>query len=123
MRGYQQRLILARIVEWFESRIDDGPIEMAISVLVPYAAYLTAEAIHASGVLAVVAAGLYLGRESSKFFLRASGFKPGRLGLAHLYFERVRICSDWPAVTFVLSGVRELGTGSSFCTASYSACS
>src|SRR5271170_5209162 len=66
--GIGSGLVLARIVEWFEHRIDDGPIEIAISILVPYAAYLSAEAIHASGVLAVVAAGLYLGRKSSQFF-------------------------------------------------------
>src|SRR5580692_10478132 len=59
--------LFGRVVEWLEHRIDDGPIEIAVSILVPYAAYLTAEAIHASGVLAVVAAGLYLGRKSSGF--------------------------------------------------------
>src|SRR5271154_6080874 len=61
-------LVVGIVVEWFEHRIDDGPIEIVISILVPYAAYLTAESIHASGVLAVVAAGLYLGRKSSRFF-------------------------------------------------------
>ena len=68
LAGIGSGLVLARIVEWFEHRIDDGPIEIAVSILVSYAAYLTAEAIHASGVLAVVAAGLYLGRKSSEFF-------------------------------------------------------
>ncbi len=66
LAGIASGLILACIVEWFEHRIDDGPIEIAISILVPYAAYLGAEAIHASGVLAVVAAGLYLGHKSSR---------------------------------------------------------
>ncbi len=87
--GVGSGLILGRIVEWFEYRIDDGPIEIAVSILVPYAAYLTAEAIHASGVLAVVAAGLYLGRKSSKFF------SPG---------VRIQIQAVWNSLTFILNG-------------------
>src|ERR1700733_14553113 len=45
--GIGSGLILARLVEWFEHRIDDGPIEIAVSILVPSAANLTAEAIQA----------------------------------------------------------------------------
>lgn len=83
-------LVLARIVEWFELRIDDGPIEIAISFLVPYAAYLAAEAIHASGVLAVVAAGLYLARKSSRFFSPS---------------VRLQANAVWNALTFILNGL------------------
>ena len=50
---------------WLRNRIDDPPIEIAGSILLAYAAYLPAEAIHASGVLAAVTAGLYLGWHSS----------------------------------------------------------
>src|SRR5206468_12301517 len=57
--GIAVGLLLGVIVDWFEHRIDDGPIEIAISLLVPYGAYLIADALHASGVLAVVAAGLF----------------------------------------------------------------
>ncbi len=87
--GIGSGLILARIVEWFERRIDDGPIEIAVSILVPYAAYLTAEAIHASGVLAVVAAGLYLGRKSSQFFSPS---------------VRLQAQAVWNSLTFILNG-------------------
>lgn len=87
--GIASGLILARLVEWIEDRIDDGPIEIAISILVPYAAYLMAEAIHASGVLAVVAAGLYLGQKSSKFF------SPG---------VRLQAQAVWNSLTFILNG-------------------
>jgi Na+/H+ antiporter len=82
-------LIVGRLGEWFEHRIDDGPIEIALSILIPYAAYLTAEAIHGSGVLAVVTAGLYLGRRSSQFFS-----------------PRVRLQANavWRAVEFILNG-------------------
>jgi len=89
LAGVGSGLILGRIVEWFEHRIDDGPIEIAVSILVPYAAYLTAEAIHASGVLAVVAAGLYLGRKSSQFL------SPG---------VRLQAQAVWDSVTFILNG-------------------
>ena len=61
-------LLLGRLVEWFELRIDDGPIEITVSILVPYAAYLAAQTVRASGVLAVVAVGLYLSRQSTRFF-------------------------------------------------------
>lgn len=45
----------------FHCRVDDPPIEITVSLLTPFVAYLLAEAWGASGVLAVVAAGLYLG--------------------------------------------------------------
>src|SRR5258708_2500721 len=61
-------LVLGLIVEWFERRIDDGPIEIVVSILPPYAAYLAPESLRASGVPAVVACGLYLSRQSSEFF-------------------------------------------------------
>lgn len=41
--------------------IDDPTIQTILSVLTPFAAYLAAEAVHASGILAVVCAGLYAG--------------------------------------------------------------
>src|SRR6266446_4459892 len=53
-------LVIGRLVEWFELQIDDAQIEITISILVPYAAYMAAQWVGASGVLAVVACGLYL---------------------------------------------------------------
>src|SRR5882672_6693123 len=66
--GLALGLIVGTVVEWIHRHIDDGPIEITLTLVVPYVAYLTAEAIHASGVLAVVACGLYLSRQSSQFF-------------------------------------------------------
>jgi CPA1 family monovalent cation:H+ antiporter len=83
-------LIVGVVVEWFERRIDDGPIEITISLLVPYAAYLAAEEARASGVLAVVACGLYLSRKSAQFF------SPN---------VRIQLYSVWQSLTFVLNGV------------------
>jgi Na+/H+ antiporter len=83
-------LLIGLVTEWFENRIDDGPIEMTMSILVPYGAYLAAESIHASGVLAVVACGLYLSRRSSQFFSAS---------------VRLQIWAAWDSFTFVLNGL------------------
>ncbi|HEU4399443.1 MAG TPA: Na+/H+ antiporter [Actinomycetota bacterium] len=42
-------------------RVDDPPAEIVLSVVTGYAAYLPAERLNASGVLAAVTAGLYVG--------------------------------------------------------------
>ena len=88
--GIAVGLVTGWIVNWIERRIDDGPIEIAISILVPYAAYFTADALHASGVLAVVACGLYLTRRSSEFF------SPG---------VRLQAWAFWDALTHILNGL------------------
>jgi CPA1 family monovalent cation:H+ antiporter len=83
-------LVLGLIVEWFERRIDDGPIEIVVSILTPYAAYLAAESVRASGVLAVVACGLYLSRQSSEFFSAV---------------VRIQAWAVWDSLTFVVNGL------------------
>src|SRR5687767_7824067 len=47
------------------SRVGDPAIENTVALLLPFAAFLPAEAVHASGVLAVVALALYLSRFSA----------------------------------------------------------
>ena len=42
-------------------KLDDRPLAILMSLLVPYAAYVVAEELHVSGVLAAVVGGLYLG--------------------------------------------------------------
>jgi CPA1 family monovalent cation:H+ antiporter len=44
-----------------QARLDDPPVQVTISLLTPFAAYLPADRLGLSGVLAVVTAGLYLG--------------------------------------------------------------
>ena len=58
-------LAVGIVGRWLRNRIDDPPIEIAGSILLAYVAYLPAEEAHASGVLAAVTAGLYLGWHSS----------------------------------------------------------
>ena len=54
-------LAVGWLAEQFHKRVDDAPIEITVSLLTPFVAYLAAERLGVSGVLAVVTAGLYLG--------------------------------------------------------------
>jgi len=57
---------------WFSARIrkafDDARIEITVSLLTPFAAYIPAVQLGLSGVLAAVAAGLYVGARSMWIF-------------------------------------------------------
>lgn len=54
-------LVLGVVVHWIRLRLRDSGFETALGLAVPFAAYLLADEIHASGVLAVVMAGFTLG--------------------------------------------------------------
>ena len=54
-------LAIAWLVSQVRRRLDDAPTEIALSLLTAYFAYLPAEALHVSGVLAAVTVGIYLG--------------------------------------------------------------
>lgn len=54
-------LLLGWVIHEIRLRLADDVLESALGMVVPFAAYLLAEALHGSGVLAVVTAGLYLG--------------------------------------------------------------
>ena len=82
-------LLVAGIIDHVERRINDGPIEITLSILVPYAVYLAADKIHASGVLAVVSCGLVLSRGSSRFFSPS---------------VRIQAWSVWEALNYILNG-------------------
>ena len=88
--GIAVGLVTGWIVNRIERHIDHGPIEISISILVPYVAYFAADAIRASGVLAVVTCGLYVSRKSSGFF------SPG---------VRLQAWAVWDALTFILNGL------------------
>jgi monovalent cation/hydrogen antiporter len=81
---------IAWIADQIERRIDDRPIEVTMSILIPYAAYLAAQAVHASGVLAVVACGLLLSRRSARLFSPTT---------------RIGAWSVWESLTFILNGL------------------
>jgi CPA1 family monovalent cation:H+ antiporter len=88
--GIAVGLAVGAIVYQVERMINDGPIEITIGLLTPYAAYLAAEAVHASGVLAVVACGLYLSRRSANFYSAN---------------VRLQSWSVWEALEFILNGL------------------
>lgn len=83
-------LAIGMIVRWIQLRIDDGPIEILISILVPYAVYLAGESAHASGVLAVVACGLYVSRHDADFLSPT---------------VRLQTAAVWNSLTFALNGL------------------
>ncbi|HSN28693.1 MAG TPA: Na+/H+ antiporter [Kofleriaceae bacterium] len=71
-------------------RLDDPTIETAITLLAPYVAYIPAEHLGVSGVLAAVTAGGSLGWRSPRLFSPAT---------------RLRSRNVWDAVLFVLNGL------------------
>ena len=54
-------LVAGRLIREVRARIDDPPTEITISILSGYAAYLPAEELGLSGVIAAVTVGLYMG--------------------------------------------------------------
>jgi Na+/H+ antiporter len=83
-------LLIGVVVSWMEKYIDDGPVELVVSLVVPYGAYLAAERAKASGVLAVVACGIYMSRKSTQFFSPAA---------------RLQVNGAWDALVFMLNGL------------------
>ena len=83
-------LLAGRIIRWGQTRLTDAPIEITLTLLAPYLSYLAAESIHASGVLATVACGLYLGyKRSQSLSMRA----------------RLESAAVWNTLDFVLNGL------------------
>ena len=84
--GFLVGRVTAEIVRW----LDDPPVEVLVSLLIPYLAYLLAVKLEVSGVLAVVTAGLVIGR---------------RLGTMLSPNSRVLWLTSWKMVQFVLNGL------------------
>ncbi len=82
-------LVIGAAVIWLERWVDDGPVEIALSLIVPYAAYLAGDAAKASGVIAVVVCGLLVSRQSSSFFSPR---------------VRLQATAVWDALEFLLNG-------------------
>ncbi len=83
-------LVIGWPVAWVHRHLDDAPIEITITLLTPFAAYLLAEVVHVSGVLATLSAGLYLSRHSSRFFSSTT---------------RLQADAVWSVLTFLLNGL------------------
>jgi CPA1 family monovalent cation:H+ antiporter len=59
-------LVVGGVIAEIRRRLDDVPVEITISLLSGYAAYLPAEALHASGVLAAVTVGIVVGWQAPR---------------------------------------------------------
>jgi CPA1 family monovalent cation:H+ antiporter len=60
-------LLVGVVSVFIRRKLDEPILDTAISFAVPFIAYIPAEELHASGVIAVVAAGLYSGHRSAHF--------------------------------------------------------
>jgi Na+/H+ antiporter len=87
---------VAGIAAWLLSLFEDPPVEVLASLLVPFAAYLPAEEIGVSGVIATVAAGLLLGWRAPRV-MRSN--------------TRILGTSTWKMVVFVVNGLAFLLIG------------
>jgi monovalent cation/hydrogen antiporter len=84
--GVVVAFVMRRLRHWF-----DDPLWInALSLTTPFVAYLTAEVVHGSGVLAVVVAGLLLGHQNPRMQSGAS---------------RLQTTAVWRLVAFLLEGV------------------
>jgi CPA1 family monovalent cation:H+ antiporter len=59
-------LAVGWVIAWVRERLDDPPVEITISLLTAYVAYLPAEELGLSGVVAAVTVGLYMGSQTSR---------------------------------------------------------
>jgi Na+/H+ antiporter len=59
-------LAVGYAVAFVRARLDDPPVEITISLLTAYLAYLPAEQLELSGVVAAVTVGLYMGSQTSR---------------------------------------------------------
>ena len=80
-------LVLSAVLAAARSRVNDSVLDTTLSLVAPFLTYLAAEAVHASGVLAVVIVGLLLGHKSPVLQSASS---------------RLAEQTNWRTITFVL---------------------
>jgi CPA1 family monovalent cation:H+ antiporter len=83
-------LLIGYFVSQLERWIDDGPIEIVVSLLISYAVYICAQNLHTSGILAVIACSMLMSHESHRFMSPE---------------VRLQFAGSWDVITFVLNGV------------------
>ena len=82
-------LAVGWLAQQFHKRVDDAPIEITVSLLTPFVAYLVADELCVAGVLAVVTAGLFLGRRMPELLTFKTRLQGGPV---------------WEMVEFILNG-------------------
>jgi monovalent cation/hydrogen antiporter len=83
-------LVVGWVATQVQKRLDDPPVQTMFSLLTPYLAYFSGEAIHVSGILAVVIAGIYY------------GWRAPRILSAQMRLQALPV---WEMVVFILNGV------------------
>ena len=83
-------LAVGWLVAQVQRRLDDPPVQMTISLLTPFAAYIPAERLHLSGVLAVVVSGLFMGWRGPQILTART---------------RLNIYVFWEMMVFLLNGL------------------
>lgn len=78
------------IISRVQARLDDPPVQTTLSLLTPFAIYLPADKLGMSGVLAVVAAGIYIGWRAPEIVTART---------------RLHIVPFWEMVQFLLNGL------------------
>ncbi|HEY3662802.1 MAG TPA: Na+/H+ antiporter, partial [Chthoniobacterales bacterium] len=86
--GVALGLLVGVVMRWVQRHLDDPPVQITISLLTPFAAYLLAERCYVSGVLSTVAAGMYLGWHSTALSART----------------RLQAQAFWEMIAFLLNG-------------------
>src|SRR5215831_18117470 len=82
-------LLVGVTMRWVQSHLNDPPIQITFSLLTPFIAYLSAEQMHASGVLATVAVGIFLGWHSPLMMSART---------------RLQAYAFWETIMFLLNG-------------------
>jgi CPA1 family monovalent cation:H+ antiporter len=88
--GLAVGIVAATVLSMIRKRINDPVLDTTLSFTAPYVAFLPAQAIHSSGVLAVVVTGLILGHRAPALQSAAS---------------RVAERTNWATVAFLLENV------------------
>ncbi len=92
---------IGRAAMWVFDRLEDTLLDILVSFLAGFAAYLAAERLHVSGVLAAVACGLVLGRRQHAAFTARTRLEMGAVwGFAEFVLT---------ALVFVLIGLQLRG--------------
>lgn len=108
-------VILGTVAVALRRRITDPVLDAAVSLVIPFLAFLAGETVHASGVVAVVVAGIVVGNQGA-YRIRASF----RLAEANTWRTVTLLVENavflfmgfqlWPVVTEVLAQNQLLGT-------------
>jgi Na+/H+ antiporter len=110
--GIAVGLAVAWLARQLYRRLDDSLLETAMSLATPFGAYLAAEQVHASGVLAVVVAGLWISHSSPTVISAATRLQAlGVWRLVALLLEGLVFLLIGQQVPVVLGGLDDITPG------------